>query len=130
MQNANWKKARQWFYDHDERCRVWESKGIKWVLHHKDSDWKTDDVERYNEWNIEDLLPMTFSAHMVIHTTGQNNCNYGKHPTEETKRKISDSLKGHIPWNKDKPCTKEHKRKISEATKGKHLGKIVENLVV
>ena len=42
--------------------------------------------------------------------------------SEETKRKISEALKGHIPWNNGKHCkplTEEQKRKISEKLKGR-----------
>ena len=42
----------------------------------------------------------------------------GKHPTEEHKRKLSESLKGKPAWNKGIPMSEEQKRKISESTKG------------
>ena len=47
-------------------------------------------------------------------------------PSEETRKKISDALKGNgkPPWNKGKtlqPLSEEHKKKISEAKKGKPL---------
>lgn len=40
--------------------------------------------------------------------------------SEEHRRKISNSLKGRIPWNKGEKLSDEHKRKIGEAHKG-HL---------
>ena len=45
---------------------------------------------------------------------GENNHMYGKHLTEETKRKIGEAQKG-------KTLSEETKRKISEAKKGKTL---------
>ena len=60
---------------------------------------------------------------------GKNNPFYGKKHTDESKRKISLSHQGQIPWNKGKtgvyteetlskmgkPKTDEHKKKISRA---------------
>ena len=43
---------------------------------------------------------------------GEKNGMFGKHHTEETKKKISEKLKG-------RKLTEEHKRKISKAQKGK-----------
>jgi 5-methylcytosine-specific restriction endonuclease McrA len=40
--------------------------------------------------------------------------------SEETKRKLSESHKGLIPWIKGKHHTNESKRKMSESRKGKH----------
>ena len=48
---------------------------------------------------------------------GKDNPNYGKQLSEETKRKMSEKLKGHISWNKGMKYTKEQKNKISIATK-------------
>ena len=42
--------------------------------------------------------------------------------SEETRRKMSEALKGRIPWNNGKHCkplSEEHKRKISEKLKGR-----------
>ena len=78
---------------------------------------------------------------------GMNHPNYGKHLSDETKRKISESekgkklseeqkrnhsevMKGRTPWNKGKPAwnrgkstPEEIKKKISEANKGRHISK-------
>ena len=51
---------------------------------------------------------------------GKNNPNYGKHHTEETKRKMSEAKKGENNHFYGKHHTEETKRKISEAQKGKH----------
>lgn len=42
--------------------------------------------------------------------------------TEETKRKISESKKGSIPWNKGIPRTEEEKRKMSQSHMGISVG--------
>lgn len=47
---------------------------------------------------------------------GENSPNYGKHFTEETRRKMSEAHKGQIAWNKDKTgiYSEKTKRKMSE----------------
>ena len=57
-------------------------------------------------------------THMGL-MAGEKHWNYGNHWSEETRKKISESNKGHIPRNKGLPHTEETKRKISEAKKGK-----------
>lgn len=45
--------------------------------------------------------------------------------SEETKKKISDSLKGNIPWNKGGQISQDIKNKISEKLKGRKLSEAV-----
>lgn len=45
----------------------------------------------------------------------------GRKRSAETKRKISEALKGRTTWNKGIPRTEEVKMKLSEARKGTHL---------
>ena len=52
---------------------------------------------------------------------GRTTWNKGKHHSEETKRKLSESHKGRTTWMKGKKHTEEAKRKISEHNKGKKL---------
>ena len=66
----------------------------------------------------EELIFLTHSEHIVLHKSGKYNHNYGK-PTwnkgktgiysEETKQKISNTLKGNIPWNKGKKMSEAYK---------------------
>lgn len=57
-------------------------------LHHKNETLRHENPDRYNEWNPEDLVMITSSEHGRLHR-------YGKKDSEETKKKISDALKGH-----------------------------------
>lgn len=44
----------------------------------------------------------------------------GKPLSEETKRKMSEAHKGKVPWNKGVPCSEEQKRKQSLKMTGRH----------
>lgn len=55
-----------------------------------------------------------------LETMGKNNPMYGKHHSEESKKKISESHTGEKNGNYGKHFTQEHRSKISEANKGKH----------
>lgn len=53
---------------------------------------------------------------------GRISWNKGKHHSEKSKKKMSESHKGHVAWNKGKhfgPLSEETKKKISEVLKGK-----------
>ena len=56
--------------------------------------------------------------------SGISNHNYGKPKTQEIKNKISESLKGHIPWNKGLQgiyhISEDTKNKLSVMNKGKN----------
>ena len=49
--------------------------------------------------------------------SGKNHPMFGKHHTEESKKKMSNSHKGQISPNKGKPMSEEQKKKLSEANK-------------
>ena len=63
---------------------------------------------------VLNLLPLPKSEHHKLHNSGENHPNYGKHLSDETKRKISESHKG-------KTLSDEHKKNLSESHKGKTL---------
>ena len=48
----------------------WDSH--RWCLHHVDEEMKYRDRERYHEWNIEDVVPLTVQQHMRIHMSAKN----------------------------------------------------------
>ena len=95
-----------------------------WILHHKDITMKENDVDRYIQWRPEDLVPMTRSQHRSLHNhyqdvSGTKNPRYGVHLSDETKNKISESLKknGNLKGDKNpffgKHHSEETKKKIS-----------------
>ena len=57
--------------------------------------------------------------------SGKNHPRYGKRHTEETKKLLSESHKGQIPWNKGKKnvYSEEIRQKISESHKGNTYNK-------
>lgn len=42
------------------------------VLHHTDPTLKLRDPERYKNWNIEDLVPLSVGQHMRLHMSAKN----------------------------------------------------------
>ena len=95
---------------------------------YKDMDIHHIDGNKQNN-KLNNLVYMTRAEHMSLHHKGKS-INYqrfgkdapmyGKHHSEETKHKISESHKGLNIWSKGKCLSDETKRKLSEALKGKH----------
>ena len=54
---------------------------------------------------------------------GEKNPMYGKLRTEEEKKKMSENRKGIEPWNLGIPHSEEEKKKMSERMKGRYQGK-------
>ena len=80
----------------------------------------------YDRWlrggRVEDLDAAQLLARGEIEgidTSGKNNGFYGKHHTPETRKMMSVSSKGQVPWMKGKKHTEEANQKNREA----HLGK-------
>lgn len=123
--NRNYRLAKEYFN---------LSKG--WVLHHKNPKLKYENPERYNEWRIEDLIPMEKIEHIRFHNkyfngmtgkkhtkeeiehlreinTGEGNGMYGKTHSEETKEKMRqrrlDYYKTHTIYNKGLPSPNKGK---------------------
>ena len=103
---------------------------VGWHCHHRlethtsDGERRLVDItmEELNTLNMyyhrppEELIFMRIEDHYRLH-------NKGKYLKEETKRKLSDVLKGKNTWMKGRKLSEETKRKISEAMKGKNKGK-------
>jgi hypothetical protein len=100
MTRVEWKQAIKkkmlldWKSYHEARSHFPLCKIKSVVLHHK-----IIGCTNYEEWNIDELVPMFKWCHLNLH-----------HHSEETKRKISEAHKG-----KSQIITPEHKAKIAEA---------------
>lgn len=109
QQNISWKNrrlAREHFFGSKEGRKGW-------CLHHKDETLRKRDIDRYIQWRIEDLVPMTISEHSRYHNDSVHNPNIGKHCSDEAKRKISVA-------NSGRRHSSEFKERLSEAMKGEN----------
>jgi len=88
-----------------------------------------DNWEECHYW--EGFYIRTLKTHISNggYNKSKNGGNYFEHKSglslsKEHRKKISDTLKGNVPWNKGKIglqlCSKETKQKISDSNKGKH----------
>lgn len=80
-----------------------------------------ESIEKVRQWHLgrelsEETIKKISESHKGI-AAGENNPMYGKHHTEETKRKLSESAKARTGWKH----SEETKKKIG----AKHKGKIV-----
>lgn len=124
-----------------ERAKADNFKG--WQLHHRletlTSDGKRRSVDitaaelkslnMYFDRPAEELVFMTTKEHRQLHTEGKQgywkdktNPMYGKHHSEETKKKLSEAAKGRPSPNKGKHLSEETRKKLSEVHKGKQAG--------
>jgi hypothetical protein len=78
--------------------------------------FSVDDPNNYEVLSVPDITPWNKGMSGVISLS------------EETKRKMSISRKGQIPWNKGVPCRKETKELLREATKGPKTKQHRENI--
>lgn len=73
--------------------------------------------------NKDNIVLLTAKEHFICQgkkrpqISGENHPMYGKFHSEETKIKISKANKGRLAWNKNTPRSEETKRKISETLK-------------
>ena len=133
----NEKQAKQYCRDDISRIENYDlamaDETQTWCCHHRNglehSHAELIAMDLYYGRPAEELLFLTESEHFSLHNsverhpmygkTGENSPNYGKHHSEETKMKISASMKG----KKRGPFSEEHRRKLSEVRKGKKRGK-------
>lgn len=81
--------------------------GKTFAVHHIDENPENN--------NIENLVILTHSKHAALHHTG-------KIVSEETRKKMSEAMKGEKNYWYGKTFSEEHKKKISEGGMGKHSG--------
>ena len=67
-----------------------------------------------------ELIFLTPSEHSRLHSEGENNPLFGKHHTEESRKKMSEAMKGENHPLFGKHHTDKTLRKMSESHKGKH----------
>ena len=145
----NEKQARKYCRDNLSKIENYEQaiadKTQTWHLHHRleltldgepaltHKQLKMHDMY-YNRPYYE-LIFLTPSEHRKLHKNmseetcrkisesikGEKHPIYGKHISEEHRRKISESLKGKSTWNKGKHHSEETRRKISEALKRRKI---------
>ena len=81
-------------------------KVYEWQLHTYLGYKKGFDIHHIDENimnnSLENLVYLTKSEHSKLHNKGENHPMYGKHISEETKKKLSESQKGKASSNKDR----------------------------
>lgn len=81
-----------------------------WICHHRNGiDRSREELKSlglYENRPASELIFLTKSEHRALHGAGERHYNYGKHLSDVTKKKITESLKG-------KPRSAETKQKIS-----------------
>lgn len=70
----------------------------------------------------------TINKLRAIDRSGSKNSMYGKHHSEETKKKISEAQSGIKSHNYGKKFTDEHRRKMSESNKGKRAVYLIDTI--
>ena len=115
-----------------------------WVCHHRTEIWwnctaqDLIDNECYYHRKACELIFLTPAEHTRLHNQGkrvtdetrrkmseslkgEKNPFYGKHHSEEARRKMSEAKKGKSAWNKGRTASIATRRKLSESHKGKKL---------
>jgi len=94
-----WKSSGRRFYKGKYWARVY------WDLMNPDQPCKGFDIHHINgdklDDRIENLMRVSHGEHARLHNTGENHYLYGKHPSENTKQKMSESHKGLFSGNKN-----------------------------
>ena len=96
-----------------------EGKTMNMVIFNEDG--SVDEERTTIEWTTyeENNNYGTHNERVSFSNKGEKNHFFGKHHTEESKKKISKAKKGKPAHNKGKPMSEEQKKKLSKAKKGK-----------
>ena len=99
-----------------------------WCMHHKleiQSDGTRVSVQELKDQGLyydrpsNELVFMRFGEHTTLHMLGNARMK-GKQLSEETRKKLSQSLKGKSPWNIGRRLSADTRQKMSESRKGKN----------
>lgn len=95
-----------------------------WHIHHRKEDEgysvkELVDLGLYYDRPASELIFLTKSEHASLHNKGEKSHMYGKHHSDETKKKISEAHKGEKNPFYGKSHSEKTRRKMSEAKKGK-----------
>src|SRR5574344_74762 len=99
---------------------------LKYDLHHRreisENKSKKDLIAENLYYNRppEELIFLEHGEHIRLHKEGDKNPMFGKHPSAETRQKISEAMKGEKSYMYGKPKSVETRKKMSEAHSGKH----------
>ena len=87
-----------------------------WVCHHKRGILENDlrEIGEYYHRPASELIFLTEADHKHIHNSGKNHWLFGKHHSEESKKKMSKAKKG-------KHLSEAHKISISISNKGREV---------
>ena len=99
-----------------------------WCCHHRLETHTSDGERRLVDISVEELQALRMyykrpaseliflpvGEHTSLHDEGENHPMYGKHHSDESKKKMSEVRKG-------KPKTEEWRKRIGEANKGKKM---------
>lgn len=87
-------------------------------LHHINPDWRYNDIQRYNEWNVEDLVMVTVAEHFKIH----QNIGFGKSKSIERSEAlvIGNTLRLALLNNINTPNYSEINKALNKKVFGKH----------
>ena len=114
--------------------KAMDDKTQTWDCHHrKESQYSVDelvDIGEYYGVQASDLIFITHSDHSKLHNKlqdhhiGSSNPMFGKHHSEEARKKMSLRHKGRDTWMKGKHHSESTKKKLSKCRIGKHYPKL------